>query len=77
MEKSNFIKVILKPIDRNGNPLKNIEGIQKEAMIPVAKVDLIIKNPSGGYELKLQNNLAEFHGFEIVSIDSDFNSLFQ
>ena len=77
MTKSDFIEVIVQPIDNDGKALPGNFGIQKHAFIPLSSIDFIVKEPGNGYVVKTKINVEQKYNLKIVSVVENLDRIFR
>ena len=72
-----FIKAIVEETDNSGATIISHQGKQFEALLPLSKVEVIIKRNQGYYEVKFPDMFLTNYRIKIITIKTDLKELFQ
>ncbi len=72
-----FIKVIAKETDRHGKPMGGPQDLPQEVLIPLEKVECIIKTPHGTYTVRYKAEFLLENRLSIVSVKTNLAELFR
>lgn len=72
-----FIKVRVEPTTIDGNKMSGIDGIQRDAFVPLSKVKTIVSIPGGSNTVLFEDNLFKSMNLKFISLSDDAAKIYQ
>jgi hypothetical protein len=72
-----FIKVTVEPINLEGGKISGINGLQRDAFIPISKIKAVMTIPGGSNTIIFEDNLFKSMNLKFISLSDDSAKIYQ